>query len=195
MRAPENAVHHSISAALTQCTCSGAEELWWLGNFQPTAPETQWMPGLLLRPLEPPGSPGNRHRPLWCPMYTDALVNKMWFIVYRTGKNLKSWRLRYLCGRESGDEISVRWCLSWSCRCHWHDWWCWCGHGHGDRGLGHHGLLVLGHDGGHGHSQGGQVGHWWRGELTQDFHIHCRQATLEKEDMGLTMIFNSVNNQ
>lgn len=92
----------------------------------------------------------------------------------------------YLCRRETGDEIRVCGMLNRCCRCHGHDWWCLCGHGHGDRGRGHHGLLmlvlvlVLGHDRGHGHSQGWQVGHWWRGELTEDFHIHCWEATLKQ---------------
>lgn len=78
----------------------------------------------------------------------------------------------HLCGREVGDEVRVCGCWNRCDRLHGYDWWCWCGHGHGDWGLCHHGLLVLGHDGSHGHSQGGQIGHRWRGELTEDFHIH-----------------------
>ncbi len=89
----------------------------------------------------------------------------------------------YLCRRETGNKVSVCGCLSRCCRCHSHDRWCWCGHSHGDRGLGHHGLLVLGHNGGHGHSQGRQVGHWWRRELTEDFHIHCWKATLKQRKL------------
>lgn len=82
---------------------------------------------------------------------------------------------------ESGNEIWVCGRLS---RCrgrHSHDRCCWCGHGHGDRRLSHHGLLMLGDDGGHGHSQGGQVGHRWRRKLTQDFHIQYWEASLKNK--------------
>lgn len=96
-------------------------------------------------------------------------------------RKIRNWAyLWYLCWRETGNEICVCGLLSQCCRCHRHDWWrgC-CGHGHGDRGLGHHGLLVLRHDRGHGHSQSRQVRHGRRRKLAEDFHVHCREATLK----------------
>lgn len=89
--------------------------------------------------------------------------------------------MSYLCRRETGDKISVCCWLRRCGGCHGHDWSCWCDHGHGDGGLGHDGLLVLGHDGGHGHRQGWQVGHGWRGKLTEDLYIHGWEATLKKK--------------
>lgn len=110
----------------------------------------------------------------------------------RRAKYKNKVEVRHLCWRETGDEISVRGGLSRSCGCHGYDrWWgCWCGHRHGDRGLGHHGLLVLGHDGGHGHSQGRQVGHRWGGELTEDLHVHCWEAALKHQTNIKDITFN-----
>lgn len=56
------------------CTCFGAEvqSLW--GNFQPNPPGTQWRLGLLLLPLEPPGSPGSHRHRLWAPESTCSWV-------------------------------------------------------------------------------------------------------------------------
>lgn len=93
---------------------------------------------------------------------------------------MQNWRQCYLSRRETCDKVSVCGCLSRCGGSHGHDWRSWCGHGHGDWGLGHHGLLVLGHVGGHGHSQGRQVGDGWRRELTEDFHIHCWEAILKQ---------------
>lgn len=89
-------------------------------------------------------------------------------------------KAQYLGRREIGDEARVCGCLSGCNSCHLHDWWCWCWNGHGDGGIVHHGLLMLGHDRGHGHGQGWEVGHRWGRELTEDFHIHCWEATLKQ---------------
>lgn len=107
-------------------------------------------------------------------------VCKKWITINQN--KTQNYRLCYLCSRETGDEVGVCGCLSLCNRSHGHDWWCWCGHGHGhgDRGFGHHGLLVLGQDRSHGHSQGREVGHWWRRELIENFHIHCWEATLKQ---------------
>lgn len=80
---------------------------------------------------------------------------------------------------EVGDEAAAGGRLHGCDGLHGHDGRGWCGHGHGNGWLGHHGLLVLGHDGGHRHCQGGQVGDRRRGELTENLHIHCREATLK----------------
>lgn len=88
-------------------------------------------------------------------------------------------KANYLCRRETGDEASVCGCLSGCNRDHLHDCWCGCWNGHGDWGIAHYGLLMLRHDGGHGHGQGWEVGHWGGRELTEDLHIHCREATLK----------------
>lgn len=104
-------------------------------------------------------------------------------IINCSNTNLKKERKKgcmgYLCRWERSNEICVSGWLSRCGGCHSHDRSCWCGHGHGDRGLGHYGLLVLGHDGGHGQRQGWQVGHRWRGKLTEDFHIHGWEAILK----------------
>lgn len=153
-------------------------------NLQQSLPGTQKKSGLLPLTLEPPEIPGSHHPRLW--MSEKSLVR----CSDDDDDTYVEWETTFIKGlhlyrRETGDEASVCGCLGGCSWCHRHDCFCWCWNGHGDWGIVHHGLLMLRHDGCHGHGQGREVGHWWGRELAEDFHVHCWEATLKQRKLKI----------